>query len=213
MMNLKKFLSKFQVTLDSGNAAVPASIKRRVDEEFLFVIEHLGGKTFNDGLYRVYRGDEIKKFTDIICEQFDAAQGECFAFAADWMGRQFIIDFAEMQDDKPTIGLLEPGVPDSCSSDQPIGAFHNEELVKGTLNMLAEPFYKEWKKKTKGVIGPNQCVGYEVPLFLGGEVKVKNLEVIDMEVYLHFCVKLWNKVKDLPDGTPIGDIIADEDEE
>lgn len=213
-MNLKKFLSKFQVDFDIGNAPVPRSIQKRVDDDFLYVIDKLGGKTFNKGIYRVYRGDQIQKFTDIITEQFDAIQDEAFAFASDWMGRQFVIDFTEMDDDgKPTVGQLEPGVPDSCSSDLPIGLFHNQTLFEGETNMLAEELFKDWRKKTKKMVGPDQCVGYTVPLFLGGEEKLDNFELCDLEVYLHLCVKMWKKVKDLPEGTPIGDITLDDDDE
>lgn len=211
-MHVKDFLSRFRLTFETPNKPVPAKIKRRVDDDFLYVIEHLGGKTFDNGLYRVYRGDEIEKYTEIICEQFDAIQGQAYAFAADWMGRQFVIDFTEMQHGQPTVGLLEPGVPESCSSDLPIGDFHNVELVNGTQNALAEPFFKDWRKKTRGVVPPDKCVGYQLPLFLGGEETLDNMELVDMEVYLHFCVKLWNKVKDLPDGTSIGNITIDDND-
>jgi hypothetical protein len=212
-MNLKKFLSKFTVSAEIPNKPVPRAVKRRVDDDFLYVIEHLGGKTFNNGLYRVYPGDQIEKFTELICEQFQALQGDAFAFAADWMGRQFVIDFTEMQDDQPTVGLLEPGVPDSYCIDQPIDPFHNKELVDGKSNPLAEALFKDWRKKTKGTVGPDQCVGYKVPLFLGGEEKLKNFELQDLEVYLHLCAKMWKKVEDLPDGTPIDDILLDGEEQ
>jgi hypothetical protein len=53
---------------------------------------------------------------------------------------------------------------------------------------------------------------HKAPLFLGGKDSLSNLERTDLDVYLSLCAKLWNKVKDLPEGTPIGELIIGESE-
>lgn len=43
-------------------------------------------------------------------------------------------------------------------------------------------------------------------LFLGGEDSLENMEVSDMEVYWDMTDQLWEAVKDLPEGTKIGNV-------
>ena len=50
------------------------------------------------------------------------------------------------------------------------------------------------------------CVGYRIPLFLGGDDSLENMEVSDMEVYWDMTDQLWEAVKDLPEGTKIGNV-------
>jgi hypothetical protein len=38
----------------------------------------------------------------------------------------------------------------------------------------------------------NKCVGYKVPLFLGGEDEISNLDELDMEVYWSIIGQLMN---------------------
>jgi hypothetical protein len=47
------------------------------------------------------------------------------------------------------------------------------------------------------------CVGYKVPLFLGGADGLANLEVIDLSVYVEICGQLRNKVRTLAPGQSI----------
>jgi hypothetical protein len=51
-------------------------------------------------------------------------------------------------------------------------------------------------------------VGYELPLFLGGEASLDNMEVSDREVYWVVMGQLKLRTAGLPDGTPIRDIGA-----
>jgi hypothetical protein len=205
-MNLKPFLDHYKITHDAGNTPLPASLKKRVDAEFLFVLENLGGKTFNHGIYRVHEGGQLQEYTETVCEQFLACKGKAIVFAADWLGRQFILDFNELKTGKPTVSCLEPGVPDTFCTDQTIVEFHNKTLVDQADAALAEELFKKWKAKNRHGVPPGQCAGYKVPLFLGGKEDLTNLELTDMSVYVDLCCQLWNKVKDLPDGTSIGKV-------
>jgi hypothetical protein len=205
-MNLKLFLRHYRPTFDDGNAPLPASLKKRVNNEFLCVLDKLGGKTFNHGIFRFYRGDQIKGWTELISNIFVAVQGQGIAFGCDWLGRQFILDNSEPVAGNPTVVCLEPGVPDSFCTDLPIVEFHNRVLVEKGEAALAKTLYQEWRKHNRVDIPPAQCVGYRVPLFLGGEDTLMNLEMIDMEVYLHFFGQLWEEVRKLPEGSPIGEI-------
>jgi hypothetical protein len=211
-MTLAPFLRRYKQTGDVGNRTVPASLNRRVDEDFLHCIEELGGKTFNHGLYRVYRGDQIRRYTELVSRLFRGAAGQIVVFASDWSGRQFAIDFAELHRGRPTVGCFDCGGPDGFCTDQPIVQFHNKALVKQANAALAERMYRTWKKGHKEPIPPDKCVGYKVPLFLGGKDKVSNLELTDMEVYLETCLQLWEQVRNLPDGTPVSGILPEREQ-
>jgi hypothetical protein len=43
----------------------------------------------------------------------------------------------------------------------------------------------EWKTDNQEKVPPDSssCVGYRVPLFLGGEDEIRNLEVVNLDVY------------------------------
>ncbi len=47
----------------------------------------------------------------------------------------------------------------------------------------------------------------QAPLFLGGADEVGNLELSDMEVYWDMTSQLWEAVRDLPEGTKIGNVM------
>jgi hypothetical protein len=39
----------------------------------------------------------------------------------------------------------------------------------------------------------------------GGTDELENLRLVDMDVYLELCRQLWEQVKDLSDGTAVGE--------
>lgn len=208
-MVLVKFLQEYNVDHDRGNAIVPNSAVRLADSAFVEVIKRLGGKSFNNGIYRVYRGDEITQYTDLMCSQFKALKGKALVFASDWMGRQFVITHTDTVDGQPTVACLEPGVPDSFCTDRSIVAFHESCLIDMPDDTLARKLFVKWSRRHKAPVLPHQCVGFRLPLFLGGADDLKNLEMMDMNVYLEMCGQLWEKVKDLPEGTEIGSVSID----
>jgi hypothetical protein len=60
---------------------------------------------------------------------------------------------------------------------------------------------------TSGIrLGPGECFGYKVPPVLGGEVNLNNFEPTDLQVHFGILGQIHRQVKDLPHGTPIGEI-------
>ncbi|MFO1172723.1 MAG: DUF1851 domain-containing protein [Hyphomicrobiaceae bacterium] len=53
------------------------------------------------------------------------------------------------------------------------------------------------------ILGPQQCFGYVIPPTLGGKFEIENVEVIDVEVYLHLTGQIHEQIKDLPEGAPV----------
>jgi T6SS immunity protein Tdi1, C-terminal len=209
-MMFARFLQYFSVTLDSGNSHPPDSIRRKVNTDFCECLQALGGKTFSHGLYRVYPWDKLQEQTARASELFTPTEGHILVFGADWLGRQFAIDFRETTSRGPAVKCFSFGVPSSFCTDLGIVDFHNLALVDKADAALAARFYKQWRSTSDSDIAPNQCIGYKVPLFLGGEGVVANLELTDMDVYLSLCTQLYHRVRRLPEGTPIGKVLLED---
>ncbi|WP_288380133.1 T6SS immunity protein Tdi1 domain-containing protein [uncultured Massilia sp.] len=56
------------------------------------------------------------------------------------------------------------------------------------------------------LLGKQEVYSYRVPLALGGEVTVENVDVIDLAVHLSLTGQIACQLKDVPDGAPIGEI-------
>ena len=55
-------------------------------------------------------------------------------------------------------------------------------------------------------LGPRQCFGFKTPPVLGGEIEPDNFEPTDLSVHFGILGQIHLQVKDLPPGTPIGEI-------
>lgn len=64
-------------------------------------------------------------------------------------------------------------------------------------------------------LGPGQCFSFIHPPALGGEFEVENFEPCDAQVHFSMLGQIHEQAKDLPPGTPIGEIkiVGDEDED
>ena len=205
-MDFKHFYNIYKLTDTTTNTGNELKELGDIDDEFRFCIKELGGKTFNNGLYRVYRDDQVLIATESMKKVFPELNKRIVCFGYDWLGRTFAVDIARKENDKHLILLLEPGAGESMQIPVSIINFHNDELVNYANDALAINFFKEWQGQKNISIQFNQCVGYKIPLFLGGSDTVDNLELMDMDVYIHLCEQLRNKVIELPDGMSIRDI-------
>ena len=111
-----------------------------------------------------------------------------------------------MEEDEPHVLMLEIGAGEALNIPASISDFHNVELVECTNEALALSFFEEWKTLNPQKISYDQCIGYKVPLFLGGSDTVDNLEAIDLSVYVEICGQLRNKVQTLQNGQTLRNI-------
>lgn len=169
-------------------------------------IEAFSGKTFGNGLYRIHKADEIVKWSDIISEMFPKFSNNILCFSYDWLGRHFALDYRRKKNNEPLILMLEPGTGEALEIPATFFEFHEEEIIEYQEEALAVSFFNQWKNINDELILPTQCVGYKVPLFIGGKDSIENLEISDMEVYWEICTQLINKVRNLPLGTSLKEI-------
>lgn len=166
-------------------------------------MRQFGGRSFGNGLFKVFGDADLEKWHGIAASCFPALRGRFKLFGYDWLGRCFAVDLNEAHENE--VLLLEIGTLEILGIGKDILGFANEEIPTMSEACLASGVYEEWLESNEPV-PPLQCAGYRIPLFLGGEDELSNLEVSDMEVYWDMTDQLWEAVKDLPEGTKIGNI-------
>lgn len=201
-MNLVRFSSAYHATArETGGASSQ-------DQDFGVptlgaLLRELGGGTFNHGLYRVLRSDQVAATGQALEGVFPEYRGRIVPFAFDWLGRHFASDLARLENGEPLVLMLEVGAGEAMMVPASIGDFHNVELVQHADDALATPFWEQWRRLRPGDLAFSECAGYKVPLFLGGADVVANLDVIDVAVYVDICGQLRSKTRFLLPGQSI----------
>ena len=135
---------------------------------------------------------------------FTKLRGEFNLIGYDWMGRCFAVDQRD-GDGKELVVLLEIATLDMYYIGKDVAVFLNEVMPNQSEACLGVGRYREWLEG-HAPVGCMECGGYRIPLFLGGEDSLENMEVSDMEVYWDMTDQLWEAVKDLLEGTKIGNV-------
>lgn len=147
-------------------------------EDYIF---QLGGKQFGKGIFRSFSSDNLFEWENIVTDAYPEFKGGFKLFGYDWLGRCFGIDLREKN--KGKVLMFEIGTDDVLEIPCSFEEFLNEEIPLYSEACLAEQFFCEWLSHSKIEIKYGRCAAYKIPLFLGGEDVVTNLEDSDMEVY------------------------------
>lgn len=146
------------------------------------------GKSFLNGLYRLFRLSDISKWNEIVKKSFPQCVERINVFGFDWLGRIFAMDL-----DNNTVLLFEPGTGEVLDIPANFIDFHNVEIAKYHQESLASNFFYEWYEVNDNyILTYDKCAGYKIPLFLNGKDEVENLEISDMEVYWEIMMPLMN---------------------
>ena len=176
-MRLSRLSSVF-----AAQPALPASLP----DDLSAVESALGGTSLNGGLFRWFDARAARHWEALVREAFPSLIGRVRPFAADWLGRQFALDSARQDPDgAPQVLLLDVGAGEVLEVPTSLRRFHEEELVEFHDAALASTFYDEWRRASQDreSLSVSECVGYKVPLFLGGEDATHNLHRTDAEVH------------------------------
>lgn len=171
-----------------------------------FALRFAGG-TFDRGLYRVHDARSGSVSQRLIDEMFPQFAHRAAPFAFDWMGRQFALDRDRLENAEALILMLEPGTGAGLEIPLSFRAFH-DQLGELREPALANGFFDQWSQANEQSLplSFNVCVGYRVPLFLGGKDIVSNLEAIDLDVYWTLSGQLRNGSLHMNAGTSISDV-------
>jgi hypothetical protein len=199
---IEKFLKKVKLTgriKDSNECNSVTGINKELD----FLLKRHGGAIFENGLYRLHTFESCLRWSSIIPEYFEAYQNNMLPFGFDWMGRQFCMSTA----DSGSIYLFDPATEEVLDIDQSLHSLHNVLFTNDAADVLdAELFGRLRAFYSLQEISFDQCLGFRIPLFLGGVDALENYEICNMEVYWEITKQLKRQVDNLPDGTVINRI-------
>lgn len=159
---------------------VPARISNPDLKAFF---DTLGGKSFNGGLYRIIHPADLRFWRERIQLAFPGYERQALCFGYDWLGRAFAIDGGRTEDGRPGVMMFDIGGGDVFEIPGNLITFHDSEIIKSAEAALATSLYKEWRASGGTAPAYDRCIGHRVPLFLGGEEDVSNLEDCDLDVY------------------------------
>lgn len=193
----ESFLATYPIT-----DRVPAT-KGEVDSAATKLFEKFGGCSFDGGLYRVHSPASSLAAGEYVADAFPDYRGKLICFGFDWLGRQFSLDPDNGRRDDPEVLMFDPGTGEVLFIPVPFSVFHDQELIVAADAALAIEFYRDWRAEQGEDLHFDQCVGYEVPLFLGGVDDLENLRIIDMDVYWTISGQLRAGTRRLAPGTRI----------
>ena len=164
---------------------------RKGDPYKLFLRE-LSGKQFGQGLFTVFKEKDIKEWQKNIAYAFPAYKNKTALFGYDWLGRCFGV--SEDKKDKGKVLLFEIGTGQVLSTDCSFEEFINHEIPLNSDACLASQFHEQWLGAAEKPLVYGRCVGYKVPLFLGGKDDISNLEDSDMDVYWSILSQILRQI-------------------
>ena len=174
-----KFLEFFEEDVIIGNGS-------ETGEVFSLV---LGGRAFGGGIMFSVAPRDVSTWKENICIAYGAAAQTLKPFAYDWLGDCFV------EDNKGGVHILELGTGEVLNTGLSVETFLAEEIPSFHDQCLLSPFWNDWL--ASGGMHPTygQCIGYKVPLFLGGKDDVSNLELSDLDVYWYVISQTLAKVR------------------
>ncbi|OAH13201.1 T6SS immunity protein Tdi1 domain-containing protein [Streptomyces jeddahensis] len=208
---LEKFLTRYRVT-DRLPAEPADAAAGPVPEAVGELFAALSGASVEHGLYRVHTPRTAAAANAVCGRLLRGFEQRMYCFGFDWLGRNLAVDLATGEPADPHVVLVEPGAGELMESGIGLHPFHDEVLVTDT-SPLAADFFDQWRATQPGFerLAFDECVGYKVPLFLGGEDEVHNLERVPYDVYWDLCVQLRTGTRRMTPGTTIGRIVVDEE--
>lgn len=144
-------------------------------------IRAFSGKQFGNGMFNVFWEKDMQQWRDNVCMAYPMIEGEIEVFGYDWLGNCFGICKNENEDEQ--VYLYEIGTGEILIVANSFEEFINEEIPNNTQACLAEKFYEEWLDSSGIEVKYDKCIGYKIPLFMGGEDNINNLEENDLDVY------------------------------
>lgn len=144
-------------------------------EEIFSEIDKHRTPDWENGAYRNISREKAAKYQELIRGAFPD-NCNVIPFGYDWLGRIFAVD-----------GELNAKMYDVATNDVFIIAdienFFKTELAEYADDLIAADVYEEWLQSGGAKPTADHCIGYKVPLFLGGKDEFDNYELSDIDVY------------------------------
>jgi Domain of unknown function (DUF1851) len=166
------------------------------------LLVQFAGATFSGGLYRIHTAESAAAIEPSLAVAFPDFVPPYRPFGFDWLGRQFVCRGNTDRDAGPVL-MLEPGTGEALEIPTTVWGFHDQELTAEPGAALAATFFDLWLRGDGRSLTHDEAVAYKVPLFLGGEDTLSNLELSDNAVYWAISAQLIQQARGLSAGTEI----------
>jgi Domain of unknown function (DUF1851) len=204
----ERFVERFPL-LPPGQVAESAWLdpRLRAATGYEDLAGRFAGCTFENGLYRLHDAESGPRAAALVAEAVPTIAARSCPFAYDWLGRQFAVDAQRVEAGESLVLLIEPGTGTALEVPMTFESFH-ENLDDYREPALAGSLFLEWAQTNPDrlPLKRTECVGYRVPLFLGGPDTVDNLDVSDLEVYWSLYGQLYQRTRGLQPGTAVGGV-------
>jgi len=194
----RKFDQAFRVTAKAPRTAEDGDVPTEID----WLFESYGGFEFENGLYRIHSKSDSRKWTVRIGSAFPEESVHVTPFGQDWQGNQF----GWRGGQSPAVLLFQIASGEAYEIADSLQVAHDEEFVDHAQEALNIGRWHEWSASGGERPSRDKCVGYRIPLFLGGKDQLDNLEMSLLNVYWEITAQLLNGTRGLPPGTRISGI-------
>jgi hypothetical protein len=184
------------------NRCIRASTPIQLDVNGLF--ELYEGSSFNNGIYRVIRSEDISIFTSSITSAFPRFMNRFVPFGYDWLGRFFCLDRERIDNGKHLVLLFSGFTNEVLEIPLGIVEFHDHILVEQCEAALECTMFSKFLLAA-GIISLPQkkCADMILPLYMGGAYKVENMKIEDINVSWEINAQLLSQLKAVEEGTKI----------
>ena len=160
---------------------------KRSEDIYLDFIMNYSKESFASGLFRVVDSNNLEYFKGLVQSCFSELSDDIRVIGFDWLGRIFVS--SDTSDSK--IYMCDAGSHEILEIPLGIKEFLNNEIPEYPDELFALDFYKEYISQGGTSPSYNQCIGYKIPLFLGGSDDLSNIEQIDFDVFWTIMTQLW----------------------
>jgi hypothetical protein len=155
-------------------------------------------------LIHFHDADSASQYLPLVRSAFPEAEDPAAELTAvDWLGRQYV----QIGD---VIYCADLGYGDfDALTDRTSWQAAVSESPRDVLDGELYDQFEAANGSLPAGLAVTDCVEYTVPIYLGGEDVMVNMAVIDLDAHWTLGSQLLAKVRDLPEGTQIGDLTID----
>jgi hypothetical protein len=200
-MILNGFFGKFK--LDEGFPPLDDCSSIKSEKE---LINHMAGRSWSRGLYRTLKIDSQQEWIDFIDLAFEGFKMRTLPFGCDWLGRLYCLDLAKVSNNRHLVLLVDPATFDTYSVPLGLLDFYNLVLGENHGNILNLEIFESKVLESNGQLKHDDCFGYRIPEFLGGEISIENLDRTNVKFYWELTKQIHDGLNKLPGGTKINGV-------
>lgn len=174
-----------------------------------FVIA-FGGMQFGKGLFSVFDKGDLRYWEKNITTIFPDYKGRFELFGYDWMGRCFAVTSLGEEGEK--ILVFDPSTLEVNDIPLNFTDFINKAIPTSANECFSSDAFINWHNTNSAELDYLQCLGNKVPLFLGGNDELDNMELSDMDVYWHILGQTAVKLRGEEEGTVVDEFSIEGEE-